>query len=282
MKNILITGVNSYVGNSLDEWLKQYPEDYQTEKISLRDGSWKEKDFSTYDVVVHVAGIAHRKETKENAQLYYDVNRDLAYDVAQKSKMASVKHFIFLSSMSVYGLEEGIIDEGTPLHPKSNYGKSKLEAENLIQPLQSKNFKVAIIRPPMIYGKDCKGNYQRLAKLAKKVPVIPKIDNKRSMIYIDNLSEFIRLSIDEEKQGMFLPQNEEYVCTSELVSMIAQIHNKKIHMTRVFNPLIKLLKVNTVNKVFGNLIYTKTFKDQQNSLYNSFIGLRESIKLTEE
>src|SRR5699024_1481463 len=124
----------------------------------------------------------------------------------------------------------------------------------------------------MIYGKDCKGNYQRLAKIAKKVPVFPKIDNKRSMIYIDNLSEFIRLLIDEEKQGMFLPQNEEYVCTSDLVGMIAQINNKKIHMTRVFNPLIKLLKVNTVNKVFGNLTYTKTFKDQQ----NSFIGLRES------
>jgi len=261
MKNILITGVNSYVGNSLGEWLKQYPEDYQTEKISLRDGTWKEKDFSMYDVVVHVAGIAHRKETKENAQLYYDVNRDLAYDVAQKSKTESVKQFIFLSSMSVYGLEEGVIDGRTPLHPKSNYGKSKLEAENLIQPLENKNFKVAIIRPPMIYGKDCKGNYQRLAKIAKKVPVFPKIDNKRSMIYIDNLSEFIRLSIDEEMQGMFLPQNEEYVCTSELVSMIAQVHNKKIHMTRVFNPLIKLLKVNTVNKVFGNLVYEKKLSD---------------------
>src|SRR5699024_2819593 len=161
---------------------------------------WKEKDFSMYDVVVHVAGIAHRKETKENAQLYYEINRDLAYDVAQKSKTESVKQFIFLSSMSVYGLEEGVIDGRTPLHPKSNYGKSKLEAENLIQPLENKNFKVAIIRPPMIYGKDCKGNYQRLAKIAKKVPVFPKIDNKRSMIYIDNLSEFIRLSIDRSEE----------------------------------------------------------------------------------
>src|SRR5699024_7985821 len=132
MKNILITGVNSYVGNSLADWLSQWPEKYKVDKISLRDGSWEEKDFSTYDTIVHVAGIEHQKETKKNRDLYFKVNRDLTYQVAQKAKREKVNQFIFLSSMSVYGLIEGVINERTPLRPNTCYGKSKLEAENLI------------------------------------------------------------------------------------------------------------------------------------------------------
>lgn len=167
MKRILITGKNSYIGSRFQEWLAKHPDKYKVDAISLRDESWKEKDFSEYDVVYHVAGIAHRKETKENRELYYKVNRDLAYEVAKKSKQDGIKQFIFLSTMSVYGLESGVIDEHTPLKPKSNYGKSKLQAEELIKPLEDDSFKIAILRPPMVYGKGCKGNYPRLAKLAK-------------------------------------------------------------------------------------------------------------------
>src|SRR5690606_7124221 len=119
-------------------------------------------------VVIHVAGIAHVKETKENADLYYKVNRDLAFEVAKKAKNEGVKQFIFLSSMSVYGIETGIIKINTPTNPKTNYGRSKLEAEELISSIESDSFKVAILRPPMIYGKGCKGNYIRLANLAIK------------------------------------------------------------------------------------------------------------------
>src|SRR5690625_1508283 len=222
MKNILITGVNSYVGNSLADWLEQWPEKYHIVKISLRDGTWKEKDFSPYDVVVHVAGIVHQKETKKNEALYYKVNRDLTYDLAKKAKKEDIKQFIFLSTMSVYGLEKGVIDENTPLRSKTHYGKSKLDAEKLIQKLDDKKFRVAIIRPPMIYGKNCPGNYQRLRKLALMSPIFPKIDNKRSMIYIDNLSEFIKLLINEQLSGIYHPQNDEYVCTSEMVRLIAK------------------------------------------------------------
>ena len=153
MKRILITGVNSYVGNSLEAWLAKEPHNYQVDKISLRDGSWKKRDFSNYDSIVHVAGIAHRKETKDNKHLYYEVNRDLAFEVAEKAKREGVSHFIFLSSISVYGINEGVIDENTIPKPTSNYGRSKLEAEQLIRTLEDERFKVAILRPPMIYGK---------------------------------------------------------------------------------------------------------------------------------
>lgn len=176
MKSILITGKNSYIGSRFEEWLAKYPDKYKVDAISLRDESWKEKDFSEYDVVYHVAGIAHRKETKENRELYYAVNRDLAYEVAKKSKQDGIKQFIFLSTMSVYGLESGVIDEHTPLKPKSNYGKFKLQAEELIKPLEDDSFKIAILRPPMVYGKGCKGNYPRLVFLATSFCSIPELN----------------------------------------------------------------------------------------------------------
>lgn len=257
MKKILITGANSYIGLSFEKYVKQWPNEYKVDTVDMIDGSWKNKDFSKYDVVFHVAGIAHIKETKENASLYYKVNRDLVYEVAKKAKEEGVKQFIFLSSMSVYGMETGVISKDTVPAPKSNYGKSKLQAEELIAPLQDSTFSIAVLRPPMIYGKGCKGNYVRLEKFALKSLIFPKIENKRSMIYIDNLCEFVKQVIDEECRGLFLPQNDEYVCTSDMVREIAEAHEKKIYMTKLFNPLLRVLKVSTVNKVFGDLVYEK-------------------------
>lgn len=279
MKRILITGKNSYVGTSLEKWLGKYPEKYLIDSICLRGDSWREKDFSEYDVVFHVAGIAHIKETKENASLYYKVNRDLAYEVAQKAKVENVKQFIFLSSMSVYGIESGVIGEGSPLKPRSNYGKSKLEAERLIASLENNFFKIVIIRPPMIYGKGCKGNYTKLAKLALKTPVFPDIDNRRSMIFIYNLCEFVRMVIDESLSGIFHPQNSEYMCSSQLVKMIAEVSGKGIKLIKLFNPLLKTVQTRTVNKVFGDLIYEKRMSESK--LKYQIYDNKSSITLTE-
>lgn len=280
MKKILITGKNSYVGTSLERWLGNYPDRYSIDSTSLRNDSWKKIDFSEYDVVIHVAGIAHIKETKVNANLYYKVNRDLAYEVAQKAKVDGVKQFIFLSSMSIYGIKSGVIDKHSPPQPKSNYGKSKLQAEELISSLEENSFRVAILRPPMIYGKGCKGNYTKLANLAIKTPIFPNLDNKRSMIFIDNLSEFIRLLIDDTKSGLFHPQNKEYVCTSEMVEMIAELHGANIKMTKVFNVFLKFIPINTVKKVFGDLVYDKKMDDYENRYI--VYDFKTSIKLTEK
>jgi UDP-glucose 4-epimerase len=279
MKKILITGASSFIGTSFDVWLGNYPDRYSIDKVSIRGDEWKRKDFSVYDVVFHVAGIAHKKETKKNAGLYYRVNRNLTYEVANKAKNAGVKQFIFLSSMSVYGIESGVIDKYTPINPKSNYGKSKLQAEAMIKPLGDGGFKIAIIRPPMIYGQGCKGNYPRLANLSLKTPFFPNIENKRSMIYIDNFCEFIRLLIDDCSKGIFFPQNSEYVNTSEMVKMIAEAHGKKIRLTKLFNSLLVFRKFNIVNKVFGNLVYEKEMSKYKKNyqIYN----FRESIKTTE-
>lgn len=287
MKRILITGKNSYVGKSLEKWLGNYPDRYLIESISLRDASWKEKDFSKYDVVVHVAGIAHVSSDPKMADLYYKVNRDLTIETAKKARVEGVRQFIFMSSIIVYGDGDSsngkrVIDKNTIPNPSNFYGNSKLQAEEGITPLANDNFKVVIIRPPMIYGKGSKGNYPKLAKLAMAVPLFPDKDNERSMLHIDNLCEFIKLMINHEETGIFFPQNAEYVKTSEMVRLIAEVHGKKIKLTKAFNWLVNLLslKIPIVNKVFGNLVYKESMSTYEKENYR-IRDLRESIKLTE-
>lgn len=286
MKKILITGANSYIGTSFEKWLKQWSEDYFVDTIGMRGDAWKEKDFSEYDVVFHVAGIAHVSADPKMEELYYKVNRDLTIETAKKAKAEGVKQFIFMSSIIVYGdsshiNHKRVIDKNTVPEPSNFYGRSKLEAEEGIVPLMDDNFNVVVIRPPMIFGKGSKGNYPRLAKMAQKLPIFPDVKNERSMLHIDNLCEFIRLMIVNEERGVFYPQNAEYVGTSELVKLVAEAHGKKIILTRVFNPMLKLMGsfVGTVNKAFGNLVYEKSMSEYKEEYR---VGdLRESVRLTE-
>lgn len=259
MKKILITGAGSYIGTCFEKYMSDFSE-YDVEKLDMTEPEWEKTDFSSFDVIYHVAGIAHRKETEENAHLYYDVNRDLTLKVAEKAKKEGVKHFVFLSSMSVYGVEEGVITRETPPSPKSNYGKSKLQAEEGLNSLSDESFSVAVMRPPMVYGEGCKGNYQMLVKFAKILPVFPDYKNERSMIHVDVLSRFVKVLIDGEKSGLFFPQNENYVCTSEMVKEIGRSMGKNIKLLKIMNPAVSILKKFTVQgkKAFGNLIYQKT------------------------
>jgi UDP-glucose 4-epimerase len=279
MIKVLITGAESYIGLALERYLTREPEAYTVDTVDMIGDSWKQKDFSGYDAVFHVAGIVHKKEKQDMRDLYFKVNCDLAYETAQKAKSEGVKHFIFLSSMSVYGIENGIIDIGTIPNPISFYGQSKLKAEKSIKSLESDTFKVATLRPPMVYGKSCRGNYPRLAKIALKSPVFPDINNRRSMIYIENLTGFVKLLIDECDDGLFFPQNTNYVKTSELVELIAGLHGRKIRVTKIFNPFIKLLNFGIINKVFGDLIYEKEMSAYKHN-YNSR-SFKESVELTE-
>lgn len=284
MKKVLITGKDSYIGTSLERWLMREPNEYIVDTIDMKDESWKEKDFSEYDVVFHVAGIAHVSSDPKMEELYYKVNRDLTIETAKKAKAECVKQFIFMSSIIVYGdgkRDKSVISKDTTPLPSNFYGDSKLQAEEGIQKLEDIDFNIVIIRPPMIYGKGSKGNYPRLAKLATKIPIFPDIDNERSMLHIDNLCEFIKVMIDNEEAGLFFPQNKEYVKTSEMVRVIAEVNGKKIRFIKGMNWLIKMMfSVGVVNKVFGNLVYEKSMSDYDKVDYR-IRDFRETIEMTE-
>ena len=285
-KKILITGANSYIGMSFEKWVSKYPDKYSVDTIDMESSAWKEKSFAAYDVIFHVAGLAHVSTDPKMEDLYYKVNRDLPIETAIKAKSEGVKQFIFMSSIIVYGdssdiKEKKIITKDTVPSPTNFYGQSKLQAEQGISALQDNKFKVVVLRPPMIYGKGSKGNYPRLSKLAQKTPIFPDIDNERSMLHIDNLCEFVRLMIENEESGVFYPQNREYVKTSEMVRLIAETHGKRVRLTKIANPLLRLLgrRIGTINKVFGNLVYGKNISEyEENYCVRNF---KESIRVTE-
>ena len=258
MKKILITGANSYIGTSFERYLKENcPDEYIVDTVDMVDGSWRTQSFEGYDSVFHVAGIAHQKETKENAHLYYEVNRDLAIETAQKAKADGAKQFVFLSSMSIYGMDTGVITKDTKPNPQSHYGKSKWQAEQAISPLDSESFKLCILRPPMVYGHGCKGNYQALVKIAKVLPVLPDYKNQRSMISIDNLSKHVKQSIDASLKGVYFPQDASYSCTCDMIEKLRKDLGKKYIKVKIMNPFIKLYVKCTKKgrKAFGSLIY---------------------------
>lgn len=290
MKRILITGANSYIGTSFERYLEKWPEEYQVDTLDMIGDGWKKYNFTGYDSVYHVAGIAHSdngKISREKAKLYYDVNSKLTIQTAMKAKKSGVKQFIFMSSAIVYGDSAPIgkmkmITEDTPVNPANCYGDSKVKAENGLRKLEDENFKVVILRPPMIYGKGSKGNYPLMSKLAQKLPVFPNVKNCRSMLYVDNLMEFVRLMVENEEKGTFWPQNAEYSNTSELVKMIAAQHGKRVILVKGCTLPLRLLRFATgiVDKAFGNLAYDMKLSEYKEEYRTA--GLRRSIMLTED
>ena len=272
MKNVVIVGKNSYIGASFNAYARNR---FNIRTIDAKDGKWKAFDFSNVDTLLHCAGIAHAAQKKNMRDFYNEINCNLAVDVAKAAKVAGVRQFMFLSSMSVYGDAECEITAETKPNAIDFYGGSKLAAEKELQKLAELNFSICVLRPPMVYGYGCKGNFPRLVKLAQNLPVFPDVKNRRSMIYIDNLCEFLCRAIEENKSGIHFPQNAEYVNTTELVQIISGAYGKKIRTTQVFNPLIMVLTKNSKSfkKLFGNLVYVKT-GDEAN--YN-VVGFKDGV-----
>lgn len=306
VKNVLITGAGSYIGESFSSYAAKHYPALSINSIDMLDGSWRDKDFSTYDIVYHVAGIAHAdvgnvdEATKEK---YYKVNTDLAVEVCKKAKVEGVKEFIFMSSMIVYGDsapygKKKVVDEHTVPHPANFYGDSKLQADVAVRDLADDKFKVVVLRPPMIYGKGSKGNYPTLAKLAKKLPVFPRIENERSMLHIDNLCEFLcqimlvkevkekKVEGVKENEIVLIPQNAEWTKTCEMVREIGEVCGKKVRIAGILNPAVWLgSKVpgkigGLVNKAFGNSCYAQSMSAYEGIDYQK-VDLKESIRRTE-
>ncbi len=299
MKRILITGADSYVGSSVERYLLEYNgthgrEIYRIDTISLLEETWKNYDFAPYDTVFHVAGIAHSdvgKVTEETKALYYQVNRDLALETAAKAREQGVKQFIYMSSVIIFGESAPVggrkhISGQTPPAPANFYGDSKWQAEKCLRRLETESFRVAVLRPPMIYGKGSKGNYPVLSYLAGKLPVCPAVDNERSMLYVENLAEFVRLLVDDGRGGIFYPQNAEYTVTAHMIRLIGQEKGKKVRLWSFLNPFVSIaaklpgIPGGLVNKAFGNLTIDQDLSREAFDGYQIY-SLEESIHRTE-
>lgn len=282
-KNILIIGENSYIGKSFIRYSTFNNYDLKIDEISSKDNNWKIDNISDYDVIFHVAGIAHQNRKDISDEDYYNINYKLAVEVAKYARENKVRQFIFMSSMIVYGEsskigQNKIITKDTIETPVNAYGDSKLQADKNLQAMNDSSFLVASLRPPMIYGPGSKGNFPLLKKIAKISPIFPNITNERSMLYIDNLCEFIYQVINRELSGIFYPQNEEYVCTSDMVKEIAKQDGKKIHLSNAFNHTLKKMsgRLGLVDKIFGNLVYDPTMSNFE--LDYQVVDFEKSIK----
>jgi nucleoside-diphosphate-sugar epimerase len=273
---ILITGKNSYIGNSVKAWLNDKEPSFIVEEISLRNVELNKVSFKEYDVIFHVAGIAHISSSKKLIPEYFRVNRDLAIEVANKAKKEGVKQFIFTSSMAIYG-DDRPIGDFTPIDvnnakPTNPYGQSKLEADLAIQKLQDKNFDVSILRIPMIYGKSAKGNFLKLVNISKNLPIFPLLVNKRSILHVKNLTELVRLILVDNLKGVLFPQDEKYFDTTKFISSYRLSIGKKT----IFIPFLSIFLIifssfiKTINKIYGNKFYESSLSIIKNINYQIY------------
>lgn len=264
--NVLIIGKNSYIGNHIDEWLTKHG--HQVLQLDVLTDEWKTFDYSPYDTIVHVAGIVHQPNCQD-WELYKRVNTDMPITIATMAKKAGVKQYVFFSTMGVYGigkrLKPTIVDENTPLAPVGMYGKSKQMAEEGLSELQDETFKLAFVRPPSVYGKGCRGGYiTGFTSIARRLPVIPRAyeNVKQSFIYIDNLSELVRLVIEKNKSGVFCPQDDKAVSANELLRVIDDGIGRKYRSSWLLGLGVRLLHfIPLVNKAYGGVEYSKTLSD---------------------
>ena len=286
MKKVLITGAGSYVGESVRRYILSTSSDFQIDAVDTMGDNWKNADYSQYDVVYHVAGIAHVNADPKMEALYYKVNRDLTIEVARIAKAAGVKQFIFMSSQIVFhesqSLKTEVLTSETKENPNGFYGDSKLQAELGIRPLEDENFKVCILRPCMIYGPNAKGNFPRLAKLACKTPIFPCWHNKRSMLYIDNLAEFVKQAVLRELSGTYYPQNRELADTVEIIRFFAKAAGHSIWITRLLNPFVWLgsFVLQPINKMFATYYYDPEMSKMDFDY--QLVSLEESLKRVAE
>ena len=263
MKRVLIIGVGGYVGGRFKKYISNYP-DFEISEVSSLDREWESVSFEGFDAVYNVSGLAHANARQGTEEQYYEVNGRLPIELALKAKSEGVKLFIQMSSMIVYGdmshigKAKMITHDTIPSQP-TIYGKSKMMAENGLHELEDESFQVAILRPPLIYSEDARDNFPRLVMFAKKSPICPKLVNHQSMIYVDNLCELVRLIIMNNKGGTYFPQQKEYIQTSMIVEDISKASGNRIIMTKLFNPLLRVLSmfIPFIRKAFGNITYDK-------------------------
>jgi len=271
MRKLLITGSAGFVGSY---FINKYKEKYEIQKFSFLKDDINTLDCSDVDVVFHLSALVHQMGGASKEE-YEKVNVTQTLELAKKAKESGVKHFVFMSTVKVYGEETANkYNENTICNPEDEYGKSKLKAEFGLLDLEDANFKVSIIRTPIVYGYGVKANIKNLVNLVNKIPLLPfgKIENKRSMVYIGNLCHLIDEVITQQKEGIFLASDDEPLSTSRLIELIAKNFDKKIYLIKIpfFESLLKLAKPSFHKRLYGSLEVDNTLTKEKLNLKNPY------------
>jgi UDP-glucose 4-epimerase len=248
---ILITGQNSFVGKSFERWIKENQKNIEIDFVSIKNDEYKVINFSIYSAIIHLAALVHKSEKNISLSEYLSVNFDKTKDIFNKAIKEKVNQFIFMSSMAVFSNSK-IINETTPIVPFTKYGISKKKAEDYLIS-NKKEIQLAIIRPPMIYGKNAPGNARIIENFSEKIFFFPSLKNKRSFVEINYLCNILFNVIDKKIKGIIHPSSK-VMSTMDLFKYYRG--NRKTFEICIFNPLFKLfLKCSIINKVFGDLYY---------------------------
>ncbi|MDP2076952.1 MAG: NAD-dependent epimerase/dehydratase family protein [Sulfuricurvum sp.] len=275
---ILLTGANGFVGSYL---LDKYRLEYQIKTFSFLFDNFDSLDLRSINAIIHLSALVHQMDGA-NASEYEKVNVVQTLQLAKKAKGAGVRHFIFMSTVKVYGEEsDTVYTETTPCHPRDDYGMSKLNAEQALQALEDEYFTVSIIRTPIVYGAGVKANIKNLINLIQKVPVLPfgNTNNQRSMVYIGNLCALIKSIFEQRASGIFLACDDTSLSTTQFIREITSALEKECYLVDIpfFENLLKHLKPTFHQRLFGNLIVDNTLTKQRLQFHNPYT-VQEGIK----
>lgn len=285
---MIITGADSYIGSHIQSYILSHDRTFSVEQLDVTDHKWQDFDFSGYDAVVHVAAIVHRKDIAD-WDCYRRVNVDLTAEIARKARSQGVRQFVFLSSMAVYGAEKSLSAQKSVIAadaapaPTTMYGRSKLLAEQALGEMESEGFRVAIVRPPNVYGPGCRGSYiSTYAAIVSKLPAIPKAfpSVRQSVLYIDNLSRFIYLLICGQERGIYTPQDDISVSAVTLMEAIRDGLGLKRKTSAFLGAFVYLLAAcPLVRKGYGGISYRRSDSHQDRFDYVT-VPFAEGIRRT--
>ena len=258
-KTLMITGASGFIGTN---FIEKYKDDFNIVPVCLIENKPEDLDYEGVDCILHLAALVHQMNGAPEEK-YFEVNTELTKSLANKAKEAGVAHFVFYSTVAVYGThgsidKEIVLSINSPTNPKDAYGKSKLEAENILRRLEYKNFIVSVIRPPMVYGDNCPGNMARLEKLVKKFPILPFGNNefKRSIVHINKLLDETKKIIDNREKGIFIPKDDKDVSIKEIVGNLAFKNGKNMTLVKIPRFLLKFMykiKPKVITSLYGSL-----------------------------
>lgn len=260
-KTLMITGASGFIGSN---FIKKYENEYNIISVCLIKNKPEDLDYTGVDTILHLAALVHQMKGAPEER-YFEVNTELTRRLAIAAEEKGVKHFVFYSTVAVWGTHgyfdyDRVITLKTPLNPLTAYAKSKYNAEEILSELESDNFKVSILRPPMVYGKDCPGNMKRLEKLVDILPILPfgNDENKRTIVHIDKLLDETNKIIQNEKDGIFIPRDNQDMSIRDILEYIFKEKNTKKILIKLPKSGVKLLhrlKPRVIESLYGSLLF---------------------------